>query len=115
MNIHYVVGPEGFTRVSTIQYRAKTGERKATKKGTQPPRTREDIGRCVSGMKSPTMDRIRTSAVYPGGKRLRRAMANLKRRQDAREKTCGMSSGGKGSRTINSLAFQNPGSMQMRG
>lgn len=103
MNIHYVIGPDGFTRVTTAQYRAKTGERKATSKGTKPPRTRNNLNTALA------------HNAYPGGKRLRRAMANLKRRQDERNKTCGMTSGGKGRRTINALAFQMPGSMQMRG
>jgi hypothetical protein len=115
MNIHFSIVDGVVAKVPTGQYRQRTGERKPTKKGTQAPRTRENIGIIVSGMNSATIERIKTSAVYPGGKRLRRSMANLKRRQDARDKTCGMSSGGKGSRTINSLAFQQPGSMRMRG
>ena len=103
MNIHYIVGPEGYAKVTTAQYRQKTGERKPTSKGTQPPRTRTNV------------NTVLPHNAYPGGKRLRKAMANLKRRQDARDATCGMTSGGKGRRTINALAFQMPGSMRMRG
>jgi hypothetical protein len=111
MNIHYVLGPDGYSRVTTIEYRRKTGERKATKKGTQAPRTRENIGR-TGGLPAAMAERVRTSAVYPGGKRLRKAMANLTRRKDAQEKTRqGM---GKGSKSVNPAAYQTPGSMRMR-
>jgi hypothetical protein len=92
MNIHYTVGTEGYARVTTEQYRAKTGERKATKKGTRPARTR-------------------TGQAYPGGKWLRRAFAELGRRQNAHAATT--SSMVKG-RSVNPLAFQKPGSMKAR-
>lgn len=103
MNIHFSIVDGQIGHIPTGQYRARTGERKPSKKGTQPPRTRSNV------------DAKLAHNAYPGGKKLRKAMANLKRRLDARDKTCGMTSGGKGNRTINALAFQKPGSMRMKG
>lgn len=92
LNIHYIISTEGYAKVTTAQYRAKTGERKPTKKGTQPPRTR--VGKS-----------------YPGGKQLRRALAELGRRQNAHAATIG---GGVKGRSVNAMAFQKPGSMKTR-
>jgi hypothetical protein len=92
VNIHYLVGTDGFAKVTTAQFRAKTGERKPTKKGTQVPRTR-------SGQK------------YPGGKWLRRSLAELSRRQNAHTATVSGSTKG---RSLNAMAFQKPGSMKSR-
>lgn len=92
MNIHYLVGAQGFEKLTTPQYRARTGERKATKKGTKPPRTR--VGK-----------------EFPGGKHLRRAHKELARRRKAQQDTIGAMRKGK---SINPLAFQEPGSMKGR-
>jgi hypothetical protein len=92
VNIHYVVGPEGYAKVTTPQYRQKTGERKPTKKGTQPARTRD-------------------GKAFPGGKQLRRGFTELSRRRKAHQAT--ISSMTKG-RSVNPLAFQEPGSMKTR-
>lgn len=92
MNIHFILSTEGYAKVTTAQYRAKTGERKATKKGTQPPRTR-------------------AGKAYPGGKQLRRAYEELYRRHKAHETTISTMHRGK---SINPLAFQKPGSMKTR-
>lgn len=92
MNIHYIVGPEGYAKVTTEQYRRKTGERKPTKKGTQPPRTR-------------------AGKAFPGGKQLRKAHENLARRRKAQQDIVGNMRKGK---SINPLAYQEPGSMKVR-
>lgn len=110
MNIHYVLGPDGYSRVTTEQYRRKTGERKPTKKGTKPPRTREGIGVTNASMNQATADRVRASAVFPGGKQLRRAMAALTRRQKAHAEI-GKATRGKRS---DASAYQKPGSMKVR-
>ena len=89
MNIHFI-GPE---KVSTAQYRARTGERKATNKGTEPAKTRP-------------------GQEYPGGRQMRKAMRALGRRQNAHASLMN-SSGGKG-KSINPQAFQKPGSMKAR-
>lgn len=100
MNIHYSIVDGVIASIPTGQYRARTGERKPTKKGTQTPRTRSNV------------DAKLPHNAYPGGKRLRKAMSNLARRQRAHEATTGGSTKG---RTLNVLAFQKPGSMRMRG
>ena len=110
MNIHYVVGSNGIERLTTSQYRARTGERKATSKGTKPPRTRNGIGNSQYAKKSAMQERIRTSSVYPGGKQFRRAMAILTMRQTAHS-NIGKSSRGKRS---DASAYNKPGSMKVR-
>lgn len=92
MNIHYWVGPQGFEYLTTAQYRQRTGERKPTSKGTKPPRSR-------------------AGQTYPGGRELRRALAELSRRQSAHQATVG---GIKRGKSINPEAYQKPGSMKTR-
>lgn len=111
MNIHWSIVDGQIQYLTTAQYRARTGERKPSSKGTKPPRSRDNIGKLNGIKKSGTIDRIRASAVYPGGKHLRRAMAEQSRRQSAHEKTINASGRGK---TVNAMAFQKPGSMKLR-
>lgn len=92
MNIHYTIGAEGFAKVTTPEYRKRTGERKPTKKGTKPANTRP-------------------GQEYPGGKQMRKALRELGRRQNAHATL--VNSSGKG-RNINVLAYQKPGSMKTR-
>jgi hypothetical protein len=111
MNIHYIIENGVIASVTTAQYRARTGERKPSSKGTKPPRSRENIGKTHGIKKSGMLARIHATKVYPGGKQLRRAQAELGRRQEAHNKTVGGMMKGK---SVNPAAFQKPGSMKTR-
>lgn len=89
MNIHFI-GPD---KVDTGTYRRRTGEKKATAKGTKPARQR-------------------TGQTYAGGRELRKAQEILSRRQNARTVT--VSGGRKGKSIDYATAFQMPGSMKRR-
>jgi hypothetical protein len=106
VNIHYI----GAEKVDTITYRRRTGETKATSKGTNPPRTRSDIGKTNGSMGQGTINRIQSSSVYPGGKQLRRAMATITRRRNDHD-NIGKNSRGKNSHVS---AYNKPGSMKVR-
>lgn len=92
MNIHYSIVDGVIAPIATGLYRQRTGERRATNKGTKTPNTRPGKS-------------------FPGGKQLRRAFTELHRRRKAQQAT--ISSMGKG-KSINPLAFQQPGSMKTR-
>jgi hypothetical protein len=103
VNIHFAIVEGVISRVSTGDYRKRTGERKATKKGTQPPRTRDNLtGRGVG--KAQRMGSIlHAQRQFPGGKQYRRAMVRLEISNRFYE-------GLKGPKQV---AFTKPGSMAL--
>jgi len=78
---------------------------------SKPPRTREGIGNVPPHAGQGIGARISASAVYPGGKTLRRRMARLSQRQAAFARD--YAPGGKGTKgTVGEGYMTKPGSMQ---
>ena len=104
MNIHFISGE----RVDTAKFRRLT-KLKLDRSGTKEPRTREGIGNVPNGSSQKMGARITASAVYPGGKTLRRRMARLAVRQAAHDRD--YAPGVKGGKGVNGEGYMTkPGS-----